>query len=232
MSKIKPAGNALFIILLAIAMLGMLTAVVTQMTGSNMKAPDTERLGLKVSDVIQYAESLKTGVERVYLHNRRSESDIRFAHPDLDAAYGNPNTLDPEQMVFHTLGGGVDYRNPPAGVNDGTPWFFTGSSCIPMIGTGTATNCTSAGTSASDLLVILPNITEAFCTALRKTLGMSGSIPADTGTAYDISDEHFDGSFAASHAIANLDGQSQGCFEGDTTPASGTYHFYKVLLAR
>ncbi len=228
----KQKGNVLFIILLAIAMLGMLTAVVTQMTSSDMKGPDAERLGLKANEVLQYAESLKAGVERVYVQGRRSESEIRFAHPDLDASYGDVSSLDPEQMVFHTRGGGVDYRDPPIGVNDGSAWFFTGSSCIPLIGTGTATDCTGSGAASAELLAILPNITEEFCTALRKRLGRTGSIPQDSDTAYDSSDEHFAGSFSASHAIANLDGHSTGCFEGDTTPASGSYHFYKVLLAR
>ena len=48
----------------------------------------------------------------------------------------------------------------------------------------------------------------------------------------------FTGNFVSSRVIAATGstdyfaGKTEGCFEGDNDPPSGTYHYYRVLLAR
>lgn len=228
-------GNALFLILLAVALFAALSYAVTQ-SSSTQKGIDGEKLSLYVNDVLEFAQALRTGVTQVYTDGI-SESDIRFAHPDLAVAYGNPSSLNGEQMVFSPSGGGIQYKEPPAGINDGSDWLFTGKSCVPNVGAG-GTSCNS-NAREMDLIAILPNVTEEFCIAVNQRIGVnnpSDAPPQDQGSAYDTSTGHFAGTFTANHLIYDsggaLTGQKTGCFEGGSAPAAGTYHFYQVLLER
>lgn len=229
-------GNALFLILIAVALFAALSYAVTQST-STQKGIDGEKLSLYANDVLEFAQAVKTGTNFIYTNNGIGEGDIRFAHPDLSALYGNPSSLDPNQMVFHQSGGGVQYKKAPAAVNDGSDWLFTGKSCVANIGTGG--NSCNSNSAEIDLIAILPNVTQEFCIAINKRLGVTNPSdvpPKDQSNGYDPTTGQFAGSFSANYRIGDaggvLTGKSAACFEGGGTPAAGTYHFYQVLLER
>ncbi len=233
----KSSGNVLFIILIAVALFAALTAVVSQLSDQNQKGLSGEKASLIVDQIFNFAESVKTGTNFILAHNDVLETQIRFAHPDLNAAYGNSGAIPVERLVFHPSGGGVTYQDPPANANDGTPWFFTSAACVPDVGTGAGGSCTSAA--AQELLLILPNVTYEVCVEIDKRLNLieaDGSLPKDDGNMYNIATDHFAGTFAAGYSIydatGTLNGAKSGCVEGDSTPAAGTYHFYTVLLER
>jgi hypothetical protein len=104
-----------------------------------------------------------------------SESDIRFAHYDAHADYGDITVADGthgfKNQVFHPDGGAAEYRAPPNGINDGSAWEFYAGTQIPGIGTVTR----------GDLVAVLPNVTEDFCNKINIINGQTGT-PADTGT--------------------------------------------------
>lgn len=194
-----------------------------------------ERLAIKVDQVLEYAQNVRSAVNFIYTHNNISESDIRFAHPDLDSAYGDYTALNSEQMVFDPSGGGIDYKPAPTGINDGTDWFFTGASCVSGVGTGIG-SCT---VSEMDIIAYLPNVTLDACIAINKKLGFnapSGTPPQDNASSYDPTIRHFNGTFTSNWILRDfgdiVTGNIAGCYEGDDTPAGGTYHFYQVLLER
>lgn len=162
-------GNVLFIILLAVVLIGLLTAAI-QSTGRPEGANiDKETLVIRASEVQQYAGELERAVHFV-MEKGKSETDLRFAHPDASADYGDLSAdADPSDQIFSTSGGAATYRPPPAGINDGSAWEFYGGTAIPGVGTG-----------AADLIAVLPNVTAAFCEKINTLDGQTGS-PADTG---------------------------------------------------
>lgn len=159
-------GNILFIILLAVVLIGLLTAAITSNDSSNDNI-DQETLVIRVSEVQRYAAELERGVRSI-METGVSESDLRFAHPGAHADYGTITTT-PEAQLFSKEGGGASYQAAPAGINDGSAWEFYGGTAAPGM-----------GTSKADLIAVLPNVTQAFCDRINATIDQDGS-PEDTG---------------------------------------------------
>lgn len=216
------AGNALFIILLAIVLIGAVTAVIRAGGGENAHI-DKETLLLRVTQVKQYASELERGV-RFVMNNGPSESDLRFAHPDADSEYGD-FTTNPSYQIFQRSGGGAQYRLPPDGVNDGSAWEFYGNTHLPEVGSARA-----------ELIAVLPNVTEEFCDKINALYGYSEQ-PDDTGTCLKGADTtrfddgtQFDDSTTntVDAATFSVKPSMQACVLCD----DDTRHFYHVLMAR
>ncbi len=162
-------GNVLFIILLAIVLIGALTAAIQNSNHGENTHIDNETLILHVSDVKQYASELERAV-RFIIETGKSESSLRFAHPEASADYGDlVADADPSDQIFSPEGGAAQYKTPPADVNDGSPWEFYAGTDTP-----------GTGTSAPELVAVLPNVTQAFCDKINETNGQTGT-PTDTG---------------------------------------------------
>ena len=222
-------GNMLIYILGAIFLMGILLVVIrgSGQQGNNI---DEEALMIRVSEVQRYGADLENAV-RMIMQNGYSEADLRFAATNAASAYGLI-TDDPGRQVFSSEGGAARYRDPPAGIQSTvTPWVFTASDEVSGVGT----TCGSAD--CLDIIAVLPNVTQAFCYAMNERLGVnnpSGVPPRDSGSA-NISTV-FAGSFTYSQVIGDaandLRGKTEACFEGGGSPATGTYHYYRVLLSR
>lgn len=162
------SGNMLFMILIAIVLVGILTAAIFRTSNIQDASIDNETLAIRASEIQRYGGELERAVLYI-VQNGISESDIRFAHPDAPSAYGDLSAdTDKRDQIFDRAGGGASYRAPPSGINDGSPWEFYGGTAIPGM-----------GTSKADLIAVLPNVTDQFC---RKVNDMNGqATPADTG---------------------------------------------------
>ncbi len=164
------AGNVLFMILLAVILIGLLTAAIQGSNNSESANIDGETLVIRASEVQRAMAEMERGVKYI-IENGTSESDIRFAHPDASADYGDLNAdADPSDQLFHASGGAANYRAVPADINDGSTWEFYGGTHIPGMGTA----------SRAELIVVLPNVSEQLCTKINKINGQNGT-PADTG---------------------------------------------------
>ncbi len=161
-------GNMLFMILIAVMLIGLLTAVIMNSGNSETANIDKETLLLRAGEVQRYAAELERAVMLVTTTNNRSEVDVRFAHPSADADYGTV-TDEPDRQVFSRDGGGASYRAPPPEINDGSAWEFYAGTAIPGV-----------GTTKADLIAVLPNVTQQFCEKINSLNGQS--TPADTGT--------------------------------------------------
>ncbi|MAI61187.1 MAG: hypothetical protein CBB87_01705 [Micavibrio sp. TMED27] len=222
------SGNVLFIILMAVAMLGFLTAAIRSGDSSNANI-DKESLAIRVSQVRSYASELERAVLFVN-QNGISESDLRFAHGRAHSDYGTYSD-EPERQIFHPDGGGANYTNPPRGINNGSAWEFYGTSAVPSI-----------GTSAADLIAVLPNVSVDFCNSINERNGQS-SMPRDTGTCLNAGSS---GRFGDSQQFSSSPNEmDEASFAQDTTVSAvkpapqacvicddGARHFYYVLLAR
>jgi len=229
------SGNIFLYILGAIFLLGILVVMVkgSSTPGSNI---DRETLEIKVAEVRAYGNELERGVAYI-LRNGYSESDIRFAHPNHSSAYGDITDI-PARQVFAREGGGVTWRDndPDIQVID-TDWLFNASNMIN--GNGTTSG---ADETTTELIAVLPYVSLEFCNLINQKNGITDSgtpPPMDCGNADIITP--FSGSFAYSHQLWDnsgcgeselLTGKREGCFEGNANPPAGTYHYYRVLLAR
>lgn len=159
----------LFMVLIAIVLIGALTAAIMSAGDGENSNISAEDLAIKVSEAQRQAAEYERAVLFI-LQNGISEADLRFAHPEESADYGDlAADTTPENQVFAPKGGAATYRPPPADINDGSAWEFYGATAIPGIGSAKA-----------DLVAVLPHVTAQFCARVNALNGQTA--PQDTGT--------------------------------------------------
>ena len=230
------SGNVIFFILLAIVLIGLVTAAIRS-TGDGADI-DNETILIRATEIKQYAQELERAT-RYIIQNGASEEDIRFAHPDAHADYGDINT-NSEFQVFHRTGGGAAYRAPANGVQVGGTqnWEFYGHTHAPYIG--------SNGSPQADIIAVLPDITAAICAKINEMNGFDlSTAPADTGAGdncvkssnamrfddanqYSVTPNEMDQTTFIDPDTGNERQAPEACVICD----DGTYNFYHVLYAR
>jgi hypothetical protein len=228
------SGNILIYILGAIVLFGLVTVILRSnyQPGTGI---DDESTMMKVSQVRRYAAELERGVAYA-MNNGASETELRFAHSKALAAYGTYGTT-PTAEIFHPSGGGVEWRDPPSGIQTlAAPWVFTAANTVKQVGS----QCTDA--TCTDLVAILPNVTKAACIQFNLSIGTpnpNGAPPKETGT-FRLN-TLFNGSYTYNQNIdvtgEHLTRQPEGCFEGAHASdanlgLTGRYFYYKTLLVR
>ena len=246
-------GNVLFMILIAVALIGLLTAAISQTNRPDGANIDKETLVLRVSEVQRYASELERAITFIQ-QNGISESDIRFAHYNAHADYGDLS-VDPDKtdQVFDREGGGANYRDAPNGINDGSSWEFYGGTHIPGMGRS----------DRAELVAVLPHVTQAFCDKINDVNGQTGTMSDDGASSataisagscvnlgaigrFDAATQFYttintmnetSGSFVHDSNTSAARPAAQGCVtcSVDTNSANGTTderHFYHVIMAR
>lgn len=164
-------GNVLFMILIAIVLIGLLTAAIQTTSRPDGNNIDKETLVIRATEVQRYASELERAV-RFIMENGKSEVDVRFAHPNANSDYGDLSAdTDKSDQVFAREGGAANYRDPPDGINDGSAWEFYGGTHIPGVGRS----------DRAELVAVLPHITQAFCDKINEINEQDGSV-LDTGS--------------------------------------------------
>lgn len=224
------SGNMLIYILGAIFLFGMLIVL---LKGSFQEGTgvDSDKVTLQVNEVKRYAAELERGVNYI-LGSGQSENALRFAHPNSHVNYGVITTT-PKAQVFAPEGGGVEYKNPPSGVNDGTQWQFYANTHIKDIGTDTP------AASRAELLAVLPSVTRQFCEQMNLSLKQSIDLsqnadPSANGCVFGGT--IFTGSFGSGSTNNTIDETrfttlppKEACVR---CGSDSKYHYYRVLLAR
>lgn len=254
------SGNALFLILIAVALFAALSYAVTN-SGRGGGGIDRENAQIAAAQIIQYAGQIEQAITRLNIISGCGDSDISFYYDsnadgtvqtDGTDVYYNANSPTPDNChVFSQLGAGLTYTAPNGEWLDNSnsasahygEIYFTSSTCVPNVGSGD-TSCDSSGSADEDVVMFIPYIQQAICENIVQTLDIaqpSGDIPIDQTSAWS-NNAYFDGTFVNGRKLANtagadtsgtLVGQRTGCFEGGgTVPASNTYHFYHVVMAR
>lgn len=228
----KESGNILFIILIAIVLIGALTAAISSSDNSESAGIDNETLVIRASEVQRYASELERGINYI-MQNGVSEQDIRFAIPTDTAnttGYGDlAADADKSDQMFHVDGGGANYRTTSNGVQiSAANWEFYGGTQIP-----------GAGTDKADLIAVLPNVTLQFCNKINE-LNNQTATPAEDGSG-NIN-EGAAARFGSGGTAVTFDDATPNTLNAATfssTPAlqacvnaSGTYHFYHVIMPR
>ena len=112
----KNNGNALFLILIAIALFGALSYAVTN-AGRGGGNVDKETLKLSISTLVQQAGSIKTAVTRATLLNGLEPFELEFTNSVYKAYYNNqydnPDCNSSDCRVFDPDGGGAPFPEVP-----------------------------------------------------------------------------------------------------------------------
>ncbi len=221
-SDLSENGNVFLFILLGVVLFAALAFVISRGFRSDTTTAMSERQAELIAvDILSYTQQLQRAVGKLQ-QKGVSENDLSFDSP-AQAGYTHTPAEQDFQKIFHISGGGISWKNAPARANNGSPWHFTGRTCIPGIGTGAA-GCGINTVPDEELIVVLPNVNAAICAVLDKKLGIS-SIPANSGGAY--SSVKFTGPFADGTEINIGASHNAACYRH-----GANYHFYYVLIAR
>lgn len=195
-------GNALFLILIAVALFAALSYAVTQ-SGRGAGTIDREQNLIEAAKVIQYAGVLRSATTRMLLTGTTVDT-FQFGTNDVSGDV-IPCTSGAD-CLFAPEGGGVlwdplpgfkdfGYYNPASG----------GESVFNVVGVGTAENDVVFWFWIKDTAQA-----RAICTEINKSLGRT--IPLAAGQFFSISSEE--------------PGETIGCDNG------GGYRFYVTLVER
>lgn len=223
----RESGNALWFILLAVALLAALTVTITRSSDTTEQSGDIERQRIEGSDIMRYAASIQQAVEQMRLRGL-SENEISFENSFV-SGYANARCGSDACKVFDVAGGGITFTSASSNVSTQS-WLFTGADSIAGAGEDGTGETSSED---NELLVILPGISQGLCGRINTELGIAG-IPQDADNA-DVSTK-YTGTFPDGRVIENMGGKKTGCFQGDLDDGganiSGTYYFYHTLIQR
>lgn len=252
MSEHSRKGNVLFIILIAVALFGALTAAVTRSTST--VSPETLSEGkakIFASEMMQYGQELEQAVNRLITLKGCDPTQISFDDNVATVGpYDNSNSPgDYHCHVFHINGGGVSYKQPnpewfvanpgPMGGLTGKISFLT--TCVyaagpPFTGSNCNVDIPAGPQQYADLIVTIPGIKKEICEAIAEKLSGNGTIPVDSYNAFGSTPFTGDFGVQTAHIDDTIKGTA-GCFVGDgagganMVPA-GVYAFFNTLLIR
>tara|TARA_Y100001001_G_C8001835_1_gene306562 strand:- start:1180 stop:1926 length:747 start_codon:yes stop_codon:yes gene_type:complete len=236
-------GNVLFIILVAIALFSALSFVVGGSLGGGGKSASSENANLYAAEVLNYSSAIKSAVQMLRISNGCSETDISFENDEVSGYEHSPVARD-ECKVFHSSGGRVPYKVPPEdwldteqSANTGyQELYFPNSTCVVRVGTHSSSCWDDGGSPYVEMLLVIPYLKRDVCQEINRSLGFE-SIPQEWNNAFSYNSYKFKGVFGDQYMLDGdgsplNDSSLQGCFEGNTSPLSGTYHYFHVLIAR
>ncbi len=235
----------MFLILIAVVLFACLSYVVAMATRGTGGDGHRENTSLRASQILQYATYTEQAILRMRFRNIDAENfcfdNDNWGHTD----YYHSGCDDEKNRIFSTnpASGNVAWTSPPVDANDGSPWYFPADICIAGLGKDVRMDCNNDGTGDSeDLVMILPNIDKAVCIDINKQLDIEnpdGVPPKASASLFSAGMPKFTGSFADGTVISSagsdpaiLRTRQQGCVEGNSTPATGTYHYFHSLLPR
>ena len=230
MNDRSQSGNALFIILIAVSLLGALSYAVTQSNRGGLSALTEEKARVYALEVLEYGQVMVNAVAQLRLRGCYEE-EISFEN-SVVSGYTNANApSDQTCHVFYPAGGGMNWNTPQDNITVGTAtassWRINALNAIDQVGT------TGSNSSNVELVFFLDDIKESICLQINDRMAISnaGNAPP-TDTLADVTGG-FTGSFVYSYTIGDendsLGAKPTGCFQNT---AANKFVFYKVLRAR
>ncbi|MEM9469440.1 MAG: hypothetical protein AAF988_04695 [Pseudomonadota bacterium] len=228
-------GNALWFILIAIVLLGLLTSFLTRSGGSTNETGDYEQLTIQANEILQYVSSIENGVQSL-LARGCSENELSF-EANNNSGYTNPNSpTDNSCHIFEPEGAGLTYESFPKT----TSYNFEFSMANNIVGIGTDISSWGAANPwntnrENELIIYLQSPDEGVCNNMNKTFFGDSAIPVDpSNLIIPPETNRFNGTGANGNQLGNNSGwPATGCFYG---PVGSGYDdvifFYHVLLAR
>lgn len=210
-------GNALWFVLVAVALLAALTMAMTRSSDTVEQTGDVERARILASDLMRYTGGIKAAIDRM-LVSGISESDLCFhssewGHND----YNGASCTETANQIFHVEGAGLGFRT----FDFVTGWDIFGTHRVQNLET------------TAPELIIQAQVSAPICRELNTLLSIpnpSNTPPTDaiqnivrfTGTYNLAAPDNTIGDNAAS-----LSGKEAGCRKDGSN-----YYYYQVLIKR
>lgn len=209
-------GNALFLILIAVALFAALSYAITQ-SGRGSGTVDRESAIIAAGQVTDYPASLRTAITRMIITGTTAASITM----DSTAVVG----------LFASDGGGAVQQTAPTSAGTGS-WVYLDTHTKTHYVEGVGTDVTTTG---ADAMAFLPGITLTVCTQINKGLGFTNTAPATQQVAkFDpaAASAAFAAGGTANSVFANgastalTSGQAFDCFNN----TAADYSYYHVLI--
>lgn len=179
-------GNALFLILIAVALFAAVTYAITQTGRGGSSSAGKEQASIDGTRIIDYAGELQAAVTRLTI-NGCKESQLNFKSSQFNLGnYDNTVTTltDGSCDIFNPAGGGVSFQKPPAsvqalGISD---YIITGSIAISGLGTGTTGPTVQASETELMFISLVP---KDVCVSMNNHLGIVNNGFSNAGPAGD-----------------------------------------------
>ncbi len=229
----KTSGNALFLILIAVALFAALSYAVTQ-SGRGGGSIDREQAELGAAQLLQYYSLLQTTVDRLLLTGC-SKSDIAYEGAST-SGWGGINYVniagtpaDGSCQVFQAAGGGLTYSPPSDAILDSSQsgigtyghTFFVHDMLIAGAGIN--------GGDDYNHYIVTAHVSDAVCLAINSRVHGTSEIPDDDGGGV-VAGDLYKGTTAAgttpgnctSSSLGTACGEQTGCFSMDSYGPGGT----------
>ncbi len=215
------SGNALWFVLIAIALMGGLTVMLSRSSGTSEETGEYEQNQISAAEVMRIGEGLKIAVENLRARGC-SENTISFWHDSdgngtedgSDDYYNADAPTDHSCHVFEPEGAGLTYESS---------WIFTGESLVLGLGSDTRT----------ELVAIFETDIDV-CMQLNDLVSVSND--ASDAPAEDFDMTVFTGSFGTTYTnaytIGNTSSQFEEKFQTCSKSGGGNYYYAHVLSER
>lgn len=237
MTRKKQSGNALFMILIAIFLLGGVTAMVARTSGTSDETGDVEKSRIAATEILRAAGGVKAAVDNLLLRGC-SESELDFHSDimldDMWTSYQNAKRRpDNSCGIYQEAGTGLKYYIMPEAY-----YYDEGGAAYRWYATSYAHasyNVAGTPTDTSDLIWNVHNIRRDICIQINKILGIpldpDGEPFADNQGAWW---QYYQGEFRTDiNGIADEVGaghfeKKAGCY----LDPDDNYTFYQLLIAK
>ncbi len=214
---INERGNAIFMILVAVALFAALGYAVTNSSRTSTTLLTDEEATAYANQMMAYGNEVKTVVRRLQLRGC-DETEISFEN-NIVTGYINPNAPSSNKChVFDIAGGGLTWQT-----FDDAEVIFSGANVVSGVG--------NDGTNGTELNFFVRNIPTNTCITINDNLGNSFTVnpPVEGGT---WGKGQFVGDYVLTNSIravgVGLDSLKSACFEDDVSENV----FYTTLIVR
>lgn len=222
------SGNVFFYILLGVILFAALAFTISHgIRGYGTSALSKQQNNMVASELLDFTNKIELAVGRLR-EKGCSENEISFQRDvnndgnitDTSTDHFNPTAPSNKSChIYEKNGASIRYETPIENLNI----YVTGHDMITDIGCTGGNNC-------AELIITTP-VNKDLCEAIQRNLRAEiNTLPTDTD---EPNHDYFDGTFTALKEIGDSDNslkkQPIACYyETD----NGTYHFYRVLIAR
>lgn len=244
-------GNALFLILIAVALFAALSYAVTQAGRGGGGNVNREKLKLLQTQLADYSSAMTQAAMRLRLTGGCSDEQLTFEDNNGTSARGNggapydyTNPLTPADgscNLFTPAGGNVTPRRLPAELV--IPSAACGAACLaPDSWFVSATRIEGVGSdtgdaAGTDLVLWLGRLSREQCISVNNALGIpnpGGEPPQET---FDCQGPQFQGVYQdcldpIGDGVADLRGKFDFCFDWDGPATDAGYLYMHVILPR
>lgn len=216
-SKKQERGNALFLILIAVALFAALAYAITQDGRSAGNGIGKETALVQAGQVVEQPAAVRQAVARMVITGT-----------SINAITFDSGT---EHSIFDTAGGGLSALPPPplACVPACTSWTY-----VPITSATSGSYVYDVKTEATEALAYLPSLTQEICTQIQKGLGFANSTPLQQiGGVYTGVAGPYDAAGSATTikgAGTTMDGQEFSCWNNSLSLDPTKYTYYHVLF--